>query len=66
MLQEFYILLETIIITVVCVAVVYGLGLMTGILYGFGRAIERVLVMGMLYSFAIIIVTMVGIVGVLG
>ena len=39
---------------------------MTGILYGFGRDIERVLVKWMLYSFAIIIVTMVGVTGVLG
>ena len=55
-LREVYILL--IIVIVVCVTVVLGLRLVTGILYGIGRDIERVLVLLMLYSFAIIIVTM--------
>ena len=41
MLREFYILLETIILTVVYDSVVLGAGLMTGILYGFGRDNER-------------------------
>ena len=62
---NFYIILETIILTVVYVAVVLGMGLVKGILYGFCRDIERVLVTWMLYSFAIIIVTMVGVAGVL-
>ena len=43
-----------------------GIWIGTGNLYGFGRDIERVLVTWILYSFAIIIVTMVGMVGVLG
>ena len=61
-IREFYILLETIIVIVVCVAVVlvlglamgilkyFGfvcvsvvLGLLTGLLYGFGKDIERYL-----------------------
>ena len=37
---SFYILLETIILTVVYVAVVLGLGLVTGILYGFDLIIK--------------------------
>ena len=57
MLRVFYILLETILVIVECLAVVLGLGLVTGILYGFGRDIERVLVKWMLYSFTIIDVT---------
>ena len=61
---SFYINLETIILTVVYVAVVLGLGLR--ILYGFSRDIGRVLVTWILYSFAIIIVSIVGMVGVLG
>ena len=36
-------ILETIIAIVVCLAVVLGLGLITGILYGFGRDVERLL-----------------------
>ena len=56
--------METIILTVVYVAVV--LGLVAGILFEFGRDIERVSVTWMLYSFAIIIVTMVWVAGVLG
>ena len=35
LLREFYVVLETIILTVVCVAVEFGLGLTTGLLYGF-------------------------------
>ena len=35
LLQEFYIIVETIILTDVCVAVVLGLRFVTGILYGF-------------------------------
>ena len=47
--------METIILTVVYVAVVLGLGRVMGILYGFGRDIERVLVKVILYGFAIIV-----------
>ena len=36
-------ILEKIIAIVVCLAVVLGLGLITGILYGFGRDVERLL-----------------------
>ena len=47
------------------VAVILRFGLVTGILYGFGRDIEKVLVT-LLYSFAIIYITIVGLAEILG
>ena len=65
MLREFYIILEKIILTVVCVAVV--LGLMMRLFYGFGiLGILKGIGNGNVYGFAIIIVTMVGVAGVFG
>ena len=58
--------METIILTVVYVAVVLGLGRVMGILYGFCRDIERVLVKVILYGFAIIVETIILVAGVLG
>ena len=65
MLLEFYIIMETIILIVVCVSVILGLRLVTGILYGFCRDIERLLETGGLYGFANTIVTMVEVTGIL-
>ena len=56
--MRIYIILETIILTVKCVLVVLGLGLVTGILYRFGMR-------RMLYGFAIMIVTFMRVAGVL-
>ena len=65
-MQEFYILhkKETILLTVVCVEVVLGLWLVTGMLYGLGYM--KKLVTGIVYVFAIIFVTIVWVDGVLG